>query len=83
MYKIFFNKEAEKQYRRFPNSIIPKIRRAILNLSKNPYVGKKLEGRLAGKYSFRAWPYRILYLIDNKQKTIVVVSILHRQGAYK
>ena len=83
MDKIFFNKEAEKQYQKIPKSIISRVRRSILNLAKNPYAGKKLQGKLAGNYSVRAWPYRIIYQIAKKSNIVIIVSILHRQRAYK
>ncbi len=81
--RIIVTPKALTHYKRFPKQEILKIQQKLKLLETNPYLGKKLEGKFAGTYSFRAWPYRIIYLIDNKQKTIFIVSILHRQGAYK
>jgi mRNA-degrading endonuclease RelE of RelBE toxin-antitoxin system len=66
-----------------PKKEIFKIQQRLKLLETNPYLGKKLEGKFAETYSLRAWPYRILYIIEREQKTIFVVSILHRQGVYK
>lgn len=48
----------------------------------SPFVGKKLSGEYIGRRSIRAWPYRIIY-ITTVNKDIIVLAILHRQGAYK
>jgi addiction module RelE/StbE family toxin len=69
------------------NSVTPNRRRKILTvlsiISNNPFTGKKLEGDLKGLYSYRAWPYRIIYKAYKKRLLIVVIRIGHRQGAYK
>lgn len=79
--RIIITPKALSHYKHLPKKEILKIQQRLKLLEANPYLGKKLEGRFAGTYSLRAWPYRILYIIE--QKTIFVVSILHRQGAYK
>lgn len=80
---IIITPKALTHCKRLPKKEIFKIQQRLKLLETNPYLGKKLEGRFAGTYSLRAWPYRILYIIQQEQKTIFVVSILHRQGAYK
>lgn len=79
--RIIITPKAQSHCKRLPKKEILKIQQRLSLLETNPYLGKKLEGRFVGTYSLRAWPYRILYIIE--QKTIFVVSILHRQGAYK
>lgn len=83
IYKITFTKNAQKQYNKLPNTVKPKVARAIANLSINPLKGKKLGGELNGFRSLRAWPYRIIYRINIIDRRIDVSDILHRQGAYK
>lgn len=55
---------------------------AIENIGKNPFCGKKLSGKLKGLYSFRVWPYRIIYQIYREIVTVVIVDIGHRQRIY-
>ncbi|MBF8249869.1 MAG: hypothetical protein HW400_470 [Candidatus Levybacteria bacterium] len=81
--RIIITPKALTHCKRLPKKQILKIQQRLKLLEINPYFGKKLEGRFAGTYSLRAWPYRILYIIEQGQKTIFVVSILHRQGVYK
>jgi len=60
-----------------------KIGEEIDKLSFNPFIGKKLEGDLQGRYAIRVWPYRILYRIERKIVTVFILDIGHRQGIYK
>lgn len=81
--KVIFSKEAQKQYGRLAESDKKKIDKKISLLSSQPFVGKKLSGEYKDLRSLKAWPYRIIYVTDEIQKEIWIVSIIHRQGAYK
>lgn len=54
-------------------------------LGENPYrVGKELDEPLAGQYSARLMrDWRILYSIEEKEKTVEVLDIRHRRDAYR
>lgn len=80
---INFTKTSQKQFESLPRQEAKKVARKLLNLEHTPYVGKKLEGTLSTLYSFRAWPYRILYRIDPQSKTLTIIAIEHRQSVYK
>lgn len=80
--RIIVTPKAVNNYKRLPKNEVAKIKQKLTLLETNPYLGKKLEGKYRGLYSLRAWPYRIIYLVDIKQKTIFIISILHRQRAY-
>ncbi|HCM82114.1 MAG: hypothetical protein UV63_C0033G0009 [Microgenomates group bacterium GW2011_GWC1_43_11] len=73
---------AKKQLKKLPKSDVKKIARKLFILETAPYTGKKLEGKLKDYYVIRAWPYRILYVID-RNTTIQIEIIEHRQGVYK
>lgn len=60
-----------------------RIKTKLHVLTSNPYAGKLLHGKLQGWYSWRVWPYRIVYQIDVKEQKIWILSIVHRQGAFK
>ncbi len=81
--EIIVTPPAQKQYNRLPTSEQRKIDKKFSSLELFPDEGKKLSGELASLRSVRAWPYRILYLIDLKRRKIFVVTIAHRQGVYK
>ncbi|KKP58104.1 MAG: Addiction module toxin, RelE/StbE [Candidatus Gottesmanbacteria bacterium GW2011_GWA1_34_13] len=81
--KIEFSQKAKKQLTKLPKKESKKIIRKVETLLTNPYLGKKLTGKLKEEYSMRAWPYRILYSINMKRKLISIEIIQHRQGVYK
>ena len=53
-------------------------------LAENPYrVGKPLLEPLAPQYSARRGEYRVIYLIEDEQVTIVITALSHRADAYR
>ena len=76
-------KKAKKQIDKLSSKDQLRILSTLTVIADNPFAGKKLEGELAGLYSWRAWPYRIIYKIYKNQLWIVVIDISHRQSAYK
>ena len=81
--RVIITPKALAHCKHLPKKDLLKIRQRLKLLEISPRLGKKLEGKFAGTYSLRAWPYRIIYIIDKKQRTIFIVSVLHRQGVYK
>lgn len=82
-YRVVLRKKARKSLKRIDKRYKGRILVALIELRKNPYLGKPLNGDLEEKFSLRVWPYRIIYEIYKKQLLIYVISISHRQGAYK
>jgi mRNA-degrading endonuclease RelE of RelBE toxin-antitoxin system len=80
---VVITEEAEKQYKHLPKPEQTKIKKKLAVLENYAYVGKKLTGDLTRFRSLRAWPYRILYSVDEEKQEITVNSIQHRQGVYK
>lgn len=81
--EVILTPQALKQYEHLPNSDQKKIKKKLLLLQAHPQEGKKLTGSLSNLRSLKAWPYRILYYIDEKKKRVFIVTIAHRQGVYK
>jgi mRNA interferase RelE/StbE len=82
-YFIRLEHRAEKEYEKLDKSTQIKILKAFDTLAEDPFCGKKLGGELEGSYSIRVWPYRILYLMFPKQKTILILRIAHRKDVYR
>ena len=80
---VVLSKNAQKEYEHLPKSDQVKIHKKLTALKTSPYSGKKLTGEMKGIYSLRAWPYRILYDINQPEKRVEIHKIVHRQGAYK
>lgn len=52
-------------------------------LLENPYrVGKRLHPPLEDRHSARRGTYRIVYRIDDAQRTATVLDVAHRRDAY-
>lgn len=82
MYHIILKSKAERQFKKLPKRMKTTMARAIDSLSLDPYVGKKLQGKLTGFWSLRIWPYRIIYSIEKKIVTVTIVTIRQRKDVY-
>lgn len=81
MSNVYIAPQAQKDFKKLPPVEQKKIKKRLTLLEIDPYAGKKLAGKLSEVYSLRAWPYRILYIIQDKEAW--VTHIAHRQGVYK
>ncbi len=80
-FEVILTKKAQKNLKKIPLKDQSRIKHKLLYLEKKPYSEKKLGGELDGLYAFRIWPYRAIYWIEGK--TVWVVKVEHRQGAYR
>ena len=81
-YQIIVKSRVQKDLKRLPRADNLKILSAFTILSQDPYLGKKLHGKLGNYYSYRVWPYRILYEIIQKSLIVFIFRVGHRQGVY-
>lgn len=81
-YQVIVPKKVQKEISKVDKRFYSKIITALAVLSSDPYLGKKLEGDHEGEWSFRVWPYRIIYRIKNKELVVLVIKIGHRQGVH-
>lgn len=83
MIKIVFKEEARKKLKKINPKDQLKTLTKIEQLEKSPLEGKLLKGKLNGYRSLRAWPLRIIYIYNQKNKIITIVTIDYREGVYK
>ncbi len=83
MFLVQYTHRALKSLNKIPIAWRKRILKAIDGLKSEPFQGKKLRGELEGSFSLRVWPYRIIYLVNKKQITIIIMDIGHRQNVYK
>lgn len=81
--RVVLSITAQKQYNKLPDSERKKIKKKLNSLETDQLTGKKLGGDLKLFRSLRAWPYRIIYYINETEDRVEVVDIEHRQGVYK
>ena len=82
-YQVRFEPRAEKELAKIPKKYQDKILTFLLDLGRNPFQGKKLKGKFKGSYSYRIWPYRIIYKIYKSKLLVIIIKIRQRQGVYK
>ena len=82
-YRVYFKPSAEKELRSLPKNIAESAILKIDTLTENPRprISKKLKGE--DSYRLRIGNYRMVYNIDDKNKTITVFRIRHRKDVYR
>ncbi|MBM3261589.1 type II toxin-antitoxin system mRNA interferase toxin, RelE/StbE family [Candidatus Kaiserbacteria bacterium] len=83
MFGVYFTRSARKEIDALEDKYRDKVARVIDSLACDPFQGKKLQGEFDGRYSIRAWPFRIIYEIRKKQVCIIVLSLKNRKDAYR
>ena len=84
-YRIILRPAAARALQQMPEKIASACWEFIRGpLAENPHrVGKPLLAPLAPQYSARRGEYRVLYLIENEQVTVVITAMTHRADAYR
>jgi addiction module RelE/StbE family toxin len=84
-YTLLYSPEAKENITHLPSEKLRHIaERVLLNLSENPFQGKKLLGKLTGLYSARITRrYRAIYQIDIAKHLIWIIDIAHRKEVYR
>ncbi len=83
MYKIAFDKKANKEFQTIDSSDQLLIADKIVDLQHGIFQGDKpLKGRHKGKFRKRAGNYRIIYLKENQLILITIIRISHRKAVY-
>ncbi len=82
MYTVNLKKSVEKELDNLPLKIHDRIISCLILLKENPrpHRVKKLSGREG--YRIRIGDYRILYIIDDKDEIVEIISIGHRKDIY-
>ncbi len=76
---------AERQLGRLPERLAAAVVEFVLGpLCENPRrVGHPLQRELAGLWSARRGAYRVVYEIDDADRTVTVLRIDHRSDVYR
>ena len=83
MYKVAFDKDAEKEFLKLDTQAQKLVSTKILDLQDGNFSNdKQLKGKHKGKFSKRAGNYRIIYLKENDYLVISVIRIAHRKEVY-
>jgi mRNA interferase RelE/StbE len=84
-YRLRVTPPAQRGLDRLPAAVAAAIAEFVLgDLRRDPRrVGRPLRAELTGTWSARRGPYRIVYSIDDGNKTVAVLRIDHRADVYR
>ncbi len=82
LYRVIVPKKVRRGLAKIDNRYRQRILAVLTILANEPYRGKQLRGGHAGEWSYRVWPYRILYRIKKQELIVLVVPIGHQQRIY-
>ena len=82
-YSLRFKRSVAKDLRAFPKAHVAAILRRIGEIARDPR-GPGCE-KLSGmeRYRVRQGDYRILYEIEDRGLTVLIVKVAHRKEAYR
>jgi len=84
-YKGIWHEETLKDLKNLDRTTAKKIVAKVKNyLIQDPVkLGLLLKGTLKGLYRYRIGDYRIIYVIDQAEKKIIILNVNHRKKIYK
>jgi mRNA-degrading endonuclease RelE of RelBE toxin-antitoxin system len=84
-YTVRFTATARRNLHKLPPRVLAAvIEFAFGDLSREPRrVGKPLRRELAGMYSARRGPYRVLYRVDDDDSLVFIQRVDHRGDVYR
>jgi mRNA-degrading endonuclease RelE of RelBE toxin-antitoxin system len=78
--KVTRSPEFIKQVKNLDKYLIDKIKKQVLKIIENPFVGKPLRYKL-GERSLYIKPFRLIYVIRSNE--LILLKFDHRTKAYK
>ena len=81
-YRSVLTRSFTKEFNKLPKNIKELMLNTLEKIVDVPYAGTKLRGKLEGLWRWRVGKHRVIYLIDEKEKTIVLVDVGLRKSIY-
>ena len=81
-YTLIFTKEFHENLKKLDNSIKQRLPAIFEKIKAQPRLAKPLHGKW-DYYSERFLNYRILYTVNDKEKTIIMLEIGKRDSIYR
>ena len=84
-YTVRFTATARRDLKKLPPRVLSAVIEFVFgDLAREPRrVGKPLRRELAGFYSARRGPYRVLYGIDEDHSPVLIERVDHRADVYR
>lgn len=84
-FQIVWSPSAQRSLNRLPEKVTLAVVEFVHGpLASNPYrLGKPLSLALAGVHGARRGDYRVLYRIDDRERTVEIALVEHRSHVYR
>ncbi|MEE9293959.1 MAG: type II toxin-antitoxin system RelE/ParE family toxin [Phycisphaerae bacterium] len=82
-YTVRIKRSAEKEMNRLVAKTFERITKVILNLESNPRPARSKKLRGMEDYRLRVGQHRILYSIDDRERTVEIIAVGHRRDVYR
>ncbi|MEK7581125.1 MAG: type II toxin-antitoxin system RelE/ParE family toxin [Patescibacteria group bacterium] len=83
MYKLIIAPLAKQQLKKIPPRYKYPLKLLLGEIKEDPSYGKPLGRELTGKLSIRVGVHRVVYKVNEKDKTVLVITAGHRATVYK
>lgn len=82
-YRLLYLPGAVTDLAVLPVPVAVRARSGLERLARNPGLGKRLRGPLAGFWSYRVGDYRVVYEIRGRELVVLVLMVGHRRAIYE
>ncbi len=82
MYKLVIAPNAQKELKKLKKIYQEVLIAALEDIQEDPFLGKPLTRELSGRFSYKISVFRIIYKVNQKEKTVSVISAGHRSIVY-
>ena len=72
----------EKDLPKLSSKLSNIIKRKLLKLEENPFIGKPLQGILSNCYSLKVSKYRVVYKVFKSRLLVLVIAIGKRDNSF-
>lgn len=84
MYQLRLTAKAKKQLKLITKTFQKEaISNALLEIKADPFIGKSLTRELSGMFSYTVSVFRIIYMMNEKDKTVYILTAGHRATIYE
>lgn len=82
MFKLKISKTAKNELKLISKAKQLAFGEIFKEISEDPLIGKPLIKDLAKRFSYRVGVYRIIYMVNDKDKVVTIISAGHRSVIY-
>jgi mRNA interferase RelE/StbE len=82
-YTVFILRRAQRELQRLPKEDYDRVREAMRGLAHDPRPTGCLALTSRAGWRIRVGDYRVIYEIDDVQRTVTIVHVGHRRDVYR